>query len=179
MSQGQDLAARFARLSDPTLAYSMDQLAEMSVTELGDFKIDFGKAMRGRKYIDVIEQEKEWVTWFITHMATSEKRCHRILFLFIEKYTAQAEEIAAGLTGDPTEPHTRQSTARPKPKSAPRRSAPSATASHEQWDLVEEPQEPLLDNQVSAMATRLTHLEHVMEQVLAALQQITPPPAAP
>ncbi|CAE7225513.1 RE1 [Symbiodinium sp. CCMP2592] len=172
---------QFARLSDPTLAYSMEQLSAMTVEQLGEFVIDFGKAMRGRKYMEVIEKEKDWVTWFITHMSTSEKRCHRILFLFIEKYTAQAEEIAEGLVGDPAaaEPPRSTMATRPKSKSAPRPTASTAVASSDHWALVEDNSEPALDNQVTAMATRLTHLEHVMEQVLVALQQITPPQVPP
>lgn len=181
-----DLATRYARLTDPTAGLTMEQLDAMTVQQLGDYPVDFGRAMRGRKFIDVVENEKEWVTWMLQHMSASQKRCHRIFFLFLEKYTAQAEEVEGVLLGDHLkdsdgrEPGGNNSKARPKSKAAPRTTASHARSQgQDQWDLIAESSdnEPPIDNQVSAMATRLTHLEHVMEQVLVALQQITPPPA--
>ncbi|CAE7260810.1 GIP, partial [Symbiodinium necroappetens] len=181
-----DLADRYARLTDPTAGLSMEQLQAMSVQELGDFQVDFGRAMKSRKYIDVVENESDWVKWMLSHMTGSEKRCHRIFFLFLEKYTAEAETIEGALRGgdppsdrDLDEPTARNTKVRPKSKAAPRNAvAASSSSGLDQWDVIAETSDaaPPLDNQVTAMATRLTQLEHVMEQVLVALQQITPPP---
>lgn len=182
-----NLADRYARLTDPTAGLSMEQLQAMSVQELGDFQVDFGRAMKGRKYLDVVENESDWVKWMLSHMTGSEKRCHRIFFLFLEKYTAEAETIEGALRGgdppsdrDLDEPAARNTKVRPKSKAAPRNAVTASSSSGlDQWDVIAETSDaaPPLDNQVTAMATRLTQLEHVMEQVLVALQQITPPPA--
>ena len=123
--------------------------------------------------------------WFTDHFKASDKHSHKAFLLFVDKYVSQAEQIEKELLRDEgvSEPAPRTLSARPKPKVAPRgtKAASSNQSPTDQWDLlsVSGETEPALDNQVSALATRMTQVEHVMEQVLVAIQQMQIQPPAP
>lgn len=173
------LGARFARLSDPTLKYSMADLEKMSLADMGKLTINFGRAMKGRTYEYVVENEQDWTKWMCEHMHSSQKQCHKAFLLYVEKYTIQAEELEAALLPDfeGPEPGAVHRTASAKPKAAPRTVQASASrrVSAEQWDLVSvtEGEDPPLDSQVTSLATRMTQMENVMQQVLGAIQQLS------
>ncbi|CAE7774812.1 unnamed protein product, partial [Symbiodinium necroappetens] len=168
-----------ARLSDPTLKYSLADIANMSLPELGKLTINFGRAMKGRTYESVVENEPDWTKWMCEHMSSSPKHCHQAFLLYVEKYTVHAEQLEAALCQDfeGTEPEAAPPTARPKPRASPKKvRAPGADrVSPDQWDMVSaiEGEEPPLDSQVSSLASRMTQMEHVMQQVLGAIQQIS------
>ncbi|OLQ00779.1 hypothetical protein AK812_SmicGene16521 [Symbiodinium microadriaticum] len=182
------LAARFARLRNPSLNLSLEELENLTLEQLQDMTIDFGKAMKGRTYLDVVENEGDWTKWFLDHFKNSEKHNHKAFTIFVEKYVKQSEQIEAELLSaeGSAEPATttmpRTAAPKPRPKAYPRHAVVSSDRgpTTDQWDLlsVSGELEPALDNQVSSLATRMTQLEHVMEQVLVTLQQIrTSPPA--
>ncbi|OLP98279.1 hypothetical protein AK812_SmicGene19278 [Symbiodinium microadriaticum] len=166
-------------LSDPTLKYSMADLEKMSLADMGKLTINFGRAMKGRTYEYVVENEQDWTKWMCEHMHSSQKQCHKAFLLYVEKYTIQAEELEAALLPDfeGPEPGAVHRTASAKPKAAPRTVQASASrrVSAEQWDLVSvtEGEDPPLDSQVTSLATRMTQMENVMQQVLGAIQQLS------
>ncbi|CAE7320417.1 GIP [Symbiodinium sp. KB8] len=165
-------------LSDPTLKYSMADLEKMSLADMGKLTINFGRAMKGRTYEYVVENEQDWTKWMCEHMHSSQKQCHKAFLLYVEKYTIQAEELEAALLPDfeGPEPGAVHRTASAKPKAAPRTVQASASrrVSAEQWDLVSvtEGEDPPLDSQVTSLATRMTQMENVMQQVLGAIQSL-------
>ncbi|CAE7226014.1 unnamed protein product, partial [Symbiodinium necroappetens] len=143
--------------------------------QVEDMTIDFGKAMKGRTYLDVVENEGDWTKWFLDHFKNSEKHNHKAFMIFVEKYVKQSEQIEAELlsaegSAEPATTTSRTAAPKPKPKAYPRHAVvPSDRGpTTDQWDLlsVSGELEPALDNQVSSLATRMTQLEHVMEQVL-------------
>eukprot|EP00439_Symbiodinium_sp_Y106_P050062 s3577_g6.t1 len=158
-TENASLAARYARMVNPTLHHSLEELRAMPLEQMEDLVVDFGKAMKGKS--------------------------HKAFLLFVDKYVSQAEQIEKELLRDEgvSEPAPRTLSARPKPKVAPRgtKAASSNQSPTDQWDLlsVSGETEPALDNQVSALATRMTQVEHVMEQVLVAIQQMQIQPPAP
>ncbi|CAE7708982.1 GIP [Symbiodinium sp. CCMP2592] len=180
---GQEQMCHHASEDRPEPHFSTD-LEGMSLERMGDLVIDFGKAMKGKRYEDVIQNEGDWVKWFIDHYKSSGKHAHKAFLTYVEKYVSQAEQIEKELLHDEgaSEPAPKAVAGRPKPKAAPRRTlaASSNQAQVDQWDLlsVSGETEPALDNQVSALATRMTHIEHVMEQMLCAIQQMQSPPPA-
>ncbi|CAE7448719.1 GIP, partial [Symbiodinium sp. CCMP2592] len=173
------LAVRFARLNEPQLRFTMDEIRTMPLEELGRFTIDFGKAMHGRSYVDVAENEKGWCKWIIEHMGQSEKRCHQAFIAYLERYVDQAEAVESALLDTmeavlETEPSATRGRPKAAAKSISRPPAQSSEAVPEAWDLVnQDSSDPPLDHQVTSLATRVTHMESVLQQVLMAVQDLS------
>lgn len=153
----------------------------MPLEDLGKMTIDFGKTMTGRTYMDVAENETAWTKWIVEHMAQSKKRCHVNFLTFMERYVNQAEAVEGSLLEslEEVEPSAR----RARPKAAANCTASRAVASNEAipeaWDVISvDDQGPPLDHQVTALATRMSQMESVMQQVLAlvAIQDLSSVP---
>ena len=157
------LAQRFANLSEPNGAHDLEEVRAMTVQHLGSFMIDFGRAMKGRSFQDVVENEASWTKWICERMINSEKKCHQIFLIYVEKYTAEAEALERKLLGEEPSGGTRAIASRdPGPVEAP-------------WDMVTSSSaEPALQEQVNDLSGRLGQMEGLMQQVLAALHQMNP-----
>ncbi|CAE7424083.1 unnamed protein product [Symbiodinium natans] len=179
-SPQSNLGARFARLQDPAMNYTMAEIENLSVETLGEFKIDFGRTMKGRTYMEVAETEKDWVKWCCDHLAKSEKRCHQVFMIFIEKYIEAAEETEATLlyatepSNVPVHPSPRTpSLMQPASKAAPKRAPQPSEPSQDQWDVVSTTEGPsVITEQVNSLTSRMNQMENVMQQVLGAVQAL-------
>ncbi|CAE7668189.1 unnamed protein product [Symbiodinium microadriaticum] len=52
MAQNTSLGERYARMNNPQLRYTPEEIRTMPIEELGKLTIDFGKSMKGRTYMD-------------------------------------------------------------------------------------------------------------------------------
>ncbi|CAE7336760.1 unnamed protein product [Symbiodinium sp. KB8] len=169
------LGERYARMNNPQLRYTPEEIRTMPIEELGKLTIDFGKTMNGRTYMDVAENEVQWTKWIVEHMGKSTKQCHLNFLTFVERYVSQAEAVEDSLLESLEAPEPPATRARPKAtaKSSASRAAASTDAVPEAWDVVStDDLDPPIDHQVSALATRMSQMESMMHQVLGAIQDL-------
>ncbi|CAE7230274.1 RE1, partial [Symbiodinium sp. CCMP2456] len=170
------LGARYAQLNDPQLRLSLDEMEAMSLEQLGELKIDFGRTMSGRTYMDVAINEQAWSKWIIEHMAKSTKKEHQAFLRFMERYVEEAEGVEASLMDALEASEPGRATARPKiaaKKGTTSRAAASSDMGPETWDLANDRErDSALDHQVTAPSTRVNQMESVMQQVLVAIQEL-------
>ncbi|CAE7220336.1 unnamed protein product, partial [Symbiodinium sp. CCMP2456] len=170
------LGARYAQLNDPQLHLSLDEMEAMSLEQLGELKIDFGRTMSGRTYMDVAINEQAWSKWIIEHMAKSTKKEHQAFLRFMERYVEEAEGVEASLLDALEASEPGRAAARPKiaaKKGTASRAAASSDTGPETWDLVNDRErDSALDHQVTVLSTRVNQMESVMQQVLVAIQEL-------
>ena len=95
--------------------------------------------MKGRSFLECVEEGSDWTKWFVDHYHDSTKREHKIFISFVEKYVTQAEQIEAELCDEP--PVTKG--AKPLKVSPKSKAAPKARARDDApeipWEMLEEP----------------------------------------
>ena len=170
-----NLGARLAKLRDPALNLSMTEIEALSLEKHGAFLVDFGTKMKGRSYLECVEEAADWTKWFVEHYHDSSKRNHQIFLCFVEKYVSQAEQLAADLSGEP--PVTTGDKALrelPSTKAIPKaRSKPDGPEIP--WELLEE---PTIHDQVATLSGRMSQMEQVMQEMIVAIRQLNPPPSS-
>ena len=72
-------------------AQDFSKIEAMSMSELSERKIDFGKAHVGKTYGQVWETEKTWMKKFVKTFGGSEKFSHRAFLYFVELKVERAE----------------------------------------------------------------------------------------
>ncbi|CAE7227129.1 GIP, partial [Symbiodinium sp. CCMP2456] len=153
-----------------------EEIRTMPLEELGKMKIDFGKTMTGRTYMDMAENETAWTKWIVEHMAQSKKRCHVNFLTFMERYVSEAEAVEGSLLEslEEVEPSARRARPKAVAKCTTSRTVASTEAIPEAWDVISvDDQGPPLDHQVTALANRMSQMESVMQQVLVAIQDLS------
>ncbi|CAE7815025.1 unnamed protein product [Symbiodinium sp. CCMP2592] len=163
------LGARLLRLRDPASNLSMAEVEELSLEKHGAFLIDFGTKMKGRSYLDCVEEAADWTKWFVEHYHDSSKRNHRIFLSFVEKYVSQAEQIEVALSGEPTVVMTGAPSKAPIASKAAPKALPKAGNPEVPWELLEDP--PIHD-QVASLSNRMVQMEQVMQEMIVAIRQL-------
>ena len=172
-SVGQSLRARFCRLQDPSVSYTKEELESVPLDQLGETVIRFGKAMKGRTFQDVVQNETDWVSWMLDHMSSSTKTEHVAFLTYVRRYVEEAEATEATLlqTRGPSENRGASAKATAKSRSQPR---PEADV----WDVISDHETAgsVLQEQVTVLGERLGQMEQLMQQLIQHVSQ-TPPPA--
>ncbi|CAE7270400.1 unnamed protein product [Symbiodinium sp. CCMP2592] len=165
------LGARLLRLRDPASNLSMAEVEELSLEKHGAFLIDFGTKMKGRSYLECVEEAADWTKWFVEHYHDSSKRNHRIFLSFVENYVSQAEQIEVALSGEPTVVMTGASSKAPIASKAAPKALPKAGNPEVPWELLEDP--PIHD-QVASLSNRMVQMEQESENSAKQLMQSQP-----
>ena len=170
-----NLGARLAKLRDPALNLSMTEIEALSLEKHGAFLVDFGTKMKGRSYLECVEEAADWTKWFVEHYHDSSKRNHQIFLSFVEKYVSQAEQLAADLSGEPPVMMGGKALKElPSTKAIPKaRSKPDGPEIP--WELLEE---PTIHDQVATLSGRMSQMEQVMQEMIVAIRQLNPPPSS-
>ena len=168
------LGARFSRLLDPSVAYTVEDVQTMPLEKLGETKILFGKAMKGRTFADTYVNEPAWVRWMLDHMATSSKMEHVAFITYVRRQVEEAETIEAHLLS----PEGASDARGAKPKAAPKSVHVPPHEAHvweSTWDLCPEQgpseSESALQEQVTLLGERLSQMEGLMQQMIQHLSQ--------
>ena len=146
----------------------------MPLEKLGETKILFGKAMKGRTFADTYVNEPAWVRWMLDHMATSSKMEHVAFITYVRRQVEEAETIEAHLLSSEGASDTRGA----KPKAAPKSAHVPPHEAHvweSTWDLCPEQgpseSESALQEQVTLLGERLSQMEGLMQQMIQHLSQ--------
>eukprot|EP00435_Cladocopium_sp_Y103_P069145 s990_g32.t1 len=176
-SSGQfdQLADRLRRMSLDNQASSeaVEQVMEMSLEELKECRIDFGKAHLNKKYQDMVG-ETRYLTWFAETYRHSQKICHMKFLRFIQLHLDQMEG----------QMHQARSKTKAKAKTVSRpRDHPELP--HDPWnpssdEEIEIPWEPVTNSEeVTRLTERMTEMEGMLQQILGHLSApSTRPPMA-
>ena len=91
------LGQRLARLQDPVLGYSMEEIRALPFEELAKFRINFGRTKKGMTFMEAVEGDLSWTRWCTEHLAGSGKPEHEAFLHFVEQYVIQGEATEAML----------------------------------------------------------------------------------
>ena len=158
--QFDQLADRLRRLSlSERDSESLPQIMSMTLAELENETIKFGKAHCGKTYASMVTEHR-YMTWFAETYKDSRQTKHvkflRFIQLHVENLEKNNQEISA--------------TTRPKAKACPKALASTMPidleSEPEEWDQV--PEENTLE--LLHMQRRMLEIENVMQQVLAHLK---------
>ncbi|OLQ11318.1 hypothetical protein AK812_SmicGene4852 [Symbiodinium microadriaticum] len=148
-----------------------EELESVPLDQLGETVIRFGKAMKGRTFQDVIQNETDWVSWMLDHMSSSTKMEHVAFLTYVRRYVEEAEATEATLLQTEGSSETRGASAKATAKSC---SQPRPEA--DVWDVISnhETAGSVLQEQVTVLGERLGQMEHLMQQLIQHVSQ-TPP----
>eukprot|EP00435_Cladocopium_sp_Y103_P029323 s3443_g7.t1 len=193
------LAQRLQNVQAP-MTETRPDLSHLSLQDLKEQKIAFGKTHQGRTFQEVWDNEQTWVKWFVQRFADSNKAEHVIFLKFVELMIERAE-----LTGK-TVPLTNQtevekvlalshapkmSSAMPKTKAkAQAKMAAQIPVETSVWDLDEEEdpelfemireEHPVENNvQIQNFENRMQGVERALASILQHLENMTVPMATP
>eukprot|EP00435_Cladocopium_sp_Y103_P019643 s813_g4.t1 len=115
---------------------SVEAFKLLSLEEMGEHRITFGKTHVGRKYSEIWETEKGWVKWFSKVYAESQKDEHRKVLAYIEAMVTQHE--ATYELSPLQDTGTQQQVIAPKAKMGPKSKAAPAPAMSVTTEISEE-----------------------------------------
>lgn len=165
----------------------LPSLSHLSLAQLDEYEINFGKTHVGKTYKTMWETEQSWIHWFLSHYRNSQKGDHRTFLRYVELMIERAE-----LTGQPV--LVTPSPQVTKPKNVPTgkgsgKAYPKSKAKAQPVELpsVEElldPSELLEDMEsieiipaqspdVSHLEQRMLHLENALSRVIHHLEEMS------
>ena len=185
------LSQRLQRVQEPVSDPEFD-FSHLSMEQLDNYKIKFGKTHVGKTFSQMWRQEQKWILWFAQHYSKSHKWDHRVFLYYVDKKVERCELSgskipATSSTEIPAATSPRQIStaqicgAQPKERTMP---APRSEMPADVWDLEEEDpelfgtvpetSEPELVPQIEPVMPTLTAsiLESRMQQVENVLNKI-------
>jgi len=172
--QFDQLADRLRRLQLDNQASSeaVEQVMEMSLEELRECRIEFGKAHMNKLFKEMVNEDR-YLTWFAENYRHSQKICHMKFLRFIELHLDDVENQK-----NQTRPKS-HAKAKAKPK-ASNHATPHARdhpeLPHDPWhpssdeEIESMPWEPVVHaEEINHMNERMTEMESVLQQILSHL----------
>ena len=171
------LGARFSRLQDPSVAFTLEEVQTMPLEKLGETKILFGKAMKGRTFADAYANEQAWVRWILDHMASSSKMEHVAFITYVRRSVEEAEQVEAALLLIEGSDEGTGTMTKAAPKGYSRPPHHEGHVWETSWDVVSEQGHPdsALQEQVSLLGERISQMELMMQQMVQHLSQSSHP----
>ena len=142
----------------------------MPLEQLGETVIKFGRAMKGRTFVDTVTDEPDWVHWMLENMASSPRMEHVAFLTYVRRYVEEseaAEEATLLRPGCSSKDLGATAKAAPKSRDKPR---PEADV----WDvMISNGADPALtlQEQVALLGERLGRMENLMQQMLQHISQ--------
>ena len=174
------LSNRLDRVLAQGSGESVEAFRQLSVEEMGQHKVTFGKSHIGKTYAEMWQQEKGWIRWFSKTYGDSQKDEHRKILVYIEAMVSQPE-----LTYEMEPLHgaeTTQEVIRPAPNIMPKSKAmpaaamiPMHTFEEDPWDVMDirsqtsvgGPQQEIID----ALQSRVLTIENALGEILNHVRQ--------
>ena len=123
------LSNRLDRMLSSNTAADLDQFRQMTVQEMGQAKVTFGKTHMGRTFSEVWTEERTWVKWFTKAYQDSQKAEHQKFLIYVDKMVSEHEQTL----GLPQMETSRQEIVQPRCKTAPKAKAASRPAQSAPW----------------------------------------------
>ena len=180
------LSSRVERVLSRNSPDSVEAFEAKSLEEMGNSRVSFGRAHVGKSFLEMWENEKAWVKWFIRTYADSQKEEHRKMVIYVEKMVQQHETDQGLPPLDLPEPH--QGIVQPRCKGYPKAKAAPASASNmpadvmtvmsedlfDPWDVMEpmtrEVHRDPLPEEVQALQTRVLSIENALTEILSLMR---------
>lgn len=152
-------------------------LSQVSMSELGSYKVEFGEKYRHLTFAEVWETDPSWVQFVASRYGNSEKRAHQVFLHYVRMKVERAEMNEQWKAEDRVPvPKTQATPGKIKPKAKAAPSTEGVTVpetSDSDLELVESsfvPNNP----QLASMDARMDRLEEVLNAVI---QQLSALPA--
>ena len=179
------LSSRVDRAMSQKDGDSVEAFQQKSLEDMGNYRVTFGRSHVGKSFLEMWQNEKTWVKWFVRTYGDSQKDEHRKMISFVEKMVQQHEQDQGlpPLTGD--EPHQGivqpRCKGHPKSKAAP--TAPQMQGDHmtvmsedpmDPWDVMEPMtlghQAEGLQEEVMGLQNRMTSMENALTEILSLIR---------
>eukprot|EP00435_Cladocopium_sp_Y103_P017750 s3593_g4.t1 len=157
---------------------SPEEIPQVSLAELKEEKLTFGKTHVGRTYEEIWSGYPEWIRWFYQHYKQSNKAAHRRVILYIEKKVEELENLDAQPSQGPVLP---KSHAAPKmmPMQPKAKAMPVMNTAAESMAMGD-PEIPWPASEdrmmVHGLSQRVLNMENALQQIL---HHIAPPHVPP
>ena len=135
----------------------------MTLSELGQLKVTFGKVNKGRSFEDATLSDPGWTKWCSEHLASSEKLEHQALIMYITRATAQVEAFEQRLLQGGEE----GSEIVIPLGTSPRHGVPDGPNDHQVREIQEEVR--ILQHLVLPLEQSVLHLEAAVERMIQSL----------
>ena len=180
------LASRVDRVMAQMSPDGVAAFEQKTLEEMGNNRIAFGKAHVGKTYLEMWENEKAWMKWFIRTYSDSQREEHRKLIIYVEKMVQQ-HEIDNGLP-PLEESETQQGIVQPRCKVLPKAKASAHMMNHattdamtvmsedpnEPWDVMEPihtmPMNLQYQEDMNVMQNRVLAVENALTEILSLLR---------
>lgn len=190
------LAQRLQKVQVATTEAKPD-LSHMSLQEMKDQKISFGKTHHGRTFQDMCDNEQSWTTWFVQRYSNSGKAEHMVFLKFVELMVERAELTGQGvpLTNQKEVEKTRSLTgaqaSQPEVNHGARAKAKAMVTVPIQtslWDYEDDPETfemlsetaPIQENvKIMNLESRMQGVETALASILQHLEAMNPTMATP
>ena len=87
-----NLSSRIDRVLSLSSTDGVAAFEQKSLEDMGNCRVSFGKAHMGKSFLEMWENEKHWVKWFVRTYANSQKEEHRKMIIYVEKMVQQASK---------------------------------------------------------------------------------------
>jgi hypothetical protein len=158
-----------SRLQKVQKETTMDGLADVTCwADMNEELITFGKAHKGKTFLELFETDENYVEWFVSHCSPPsavQKKFHRYIELRIEN---QEKDLGIGEANSSTEKPNQKEKSEPKPKSKVKSEAkPEVTKmTPPLWEAeavvipVDHPQNRGTMEKLEELYGHMAHLEH-------------------
>ena len=173
------LSSRLDRVLAQGSTESVENFRKLSVEEMGQHKVTFGKSHIGKTFAEMWESEKGWIRWFSKTYGDSQKDEHKKILAYIEAMVAQHEMIYEmdPLLVDAQEVIQPRAKVMPKSKAMPAMPAsdmiPSSNVAEDPWDVMDIRTQSSVENQeiIDALQTRVLNMENAIGEILNHIRQ--------
>ena len=90
--RAMNLSSRIDRVLSLSSPDGVAAFEQKSLEDMGNCRVSFGKAHMGKSFLEMWENEKHWVKWFVRTYANSQKEEHRKMIIYVEKMVQQASK---------------------------------------------------------------------------------------
>ena len=102
-----NLSSRIDRVLSLSSPDGVAAFEQKSLEDMGNCRVSFGKAHVSKSFLEMWENEKHWVKWFVRTYADSQKEEHRKMIIYVEKMVQQQESQQGLPPLDTPEPQQR------------------------------------------------------------------------
>ena len=159
-----------------------EAIDHLSLEDLQEETITFGKTHVGQTYNQVWESSPDWIKWFTEHFSNSSKLAHRKVIRFIRLKIEEAEAEQGLGSQAPVLPKAKAKglpkslAAKAKSRPGPDLTAPIEIGSEvaefmQGYPWVTQEHVQLQQENIQAMQERMSQLEQAMHQMIALMSQ--------
>lgn len=149
-------------------AQHLDTILKMTFDELKEEKIEFGKAHKGRRFVEMLD-ETRYLTWFSSSYKSSQKPSHVKFLRFLQLHVENVEKAIKENKPKPLAKSLAKGKAQAPIQKEIEAPSQSEDEEFETWEAVHQGDRPNLE--VLQLQDRMQQMESLLHQVVEHLSQ--------